>query len=174
MNSRQAEVTRRVAIAGMATALGGFVVQAQQAAVEEQQASTANAKRTSLHQEVKLQATKERIFHALLDNRQFAAFTGMPAEIDGKPGGAVKLFGGLIEGRNVEIIDVLRIVQAWRPTSWESGLYSMVHFELKVRGEESTLILDHTGFPEGDYDHLYSGWYARYWDPLMSWLAKQH
>ncbi len=58
-------------------------------------------------------------------------------------------FGGLIEGRNIEIISNRRIVQAWRPTSWDSGVYSVVHFELKASASGTTLALDHTGFPQG-------------------------
>jgi hypothetical protein len=33
------------------------------------------------------------------------------------------------------------------------------------------VVLDHTGFPKGDYDHLFSGWGERYWDPLHKYLA---
>jgi hypothetical protein len=47
----------------------------------------------------------------------------------------------------------------------------LVHFELKASGDGTTLVLDHTGFPEGDFDHLDSGWYTRYWDPLKKYLA---
>jgi len=35
------------------------------------------------------------------------------------------------------------------------------------------LRFDHVGFPEGTYDHLYSGWYMRYWDPMKKWAAQQ-
>ena len=33
-------------------------------------------------------------------------------------------------------------------------------------------VLDHTGFPQGEYDHLYPGWKLRYWDPIKKYLAK--
>jgi hypothetical protein len=33
------------------------------------------------------------------------------------------------------------------------------------------LILDHTGFPEGDFDHLDAGWYTRYWNPLKKYIS---
>jgi hypothetical protein len=35
----------------------------------------------------------------------------------------------------------------------------------------TVLVLDHTGFPEGDFDHLDPGWYARYWNPLKKFLG---
>ncbi len=144
---------------------------AQQATMQDKPATDANKMRTSLHQEIDLKATPKRVFDILLDSKQFAAFTGMPAEIDAKPGGAFKTFGGLVEGRNVEIVLDKRIVQAWRPTAWDAGVYSLVHFELKPSEAATLLILDHTGFPEGDYDHLDAGWPLRYWDPLKKYLA---
>ena len=35
----------------------------------------------------------------------------------------------------------------------------------------ATVVLDHTGFPAGDYDHLSAGWHEHYWDPLKKFLA---
>jgi hypothetical protein len=63
-----------------------------------------NDPRTSLHQEVELAATASRIEGALLDAKQFAAFTGLAATIDAHEGGAFSLFGGLIVGRNIELV----------------------------------------------------------------------
>src|SRR5262249_28340806 len=99
------------------------------------------------------------------------AFTSMPAEIDPKAGGAFSMFGGLIVGRNVELVPNQRIVQAWRPASWDPGVYSIVKFELEAHGPRTTVVLDHTGFPEGSFRHLDSGWYGRYWEPLKRFLA---
>jgi hypothetical protein len=42
---------------------------------------------------------------------------------------------------------------------------------LKPHNADTSLILDHTGFPEGDYDHLAYGWNTRYWKPLKKFLA---
>ena len=81
------------------------------------------------------------------------------------------MFGGRIVGRNIELVSGVRIVQAWRPTDWEAGLYSLVRFVLRDRGARSTVVLDHTGFPEGSFRHLNAGWYSHYWDPLKKFLA---
>lgn len=181
MNSIVRQITRRRALAGATAgialsvsrfrALGQQPAPAQQPSMGEKPSTLANAKRTSLHQEIDFKAAPKRIYDVLLDSKQFAAFTGMPATIDPNPGGAFNTFGGLIEGRNVELIPGRRIVQAWRPTHWDPGVYSMVHFELKAASEGTTLVLDHTGFPEGEFDHLDPGWYLRYWDPLKKYLA---
>jgi activator of HSP90 ATPase len=166
--SRRAFVGFAAAVAFSASRLPAW---AQQPSMEQKPSTAANAMRTSLHQELEFGGSPQRIFHVFLDSSEFAAMTGMVATIDPAPGGAFKTFGGLIEGRNVEIIAGQRIVQAWRPASWESGVYSIVHFELKVAKTGTLLVLDHTGFPEGDFDHLDSGWHQRYWDPLRKYLA---
>lgn len=176
MTSNSNRPTRRRAVGCIAVALSSaffpFRAMGEQPPMQQKPASAANQSRTSLHQEIDLGAPPQRILNVLLDGKQFAAFTGMPATIDPTPGGAFTTFGGLIQGRNVEIIPVQRLVQAWRPTSWLPGVYSIVHFELKpLRAGRTTLVLDHTGFPEGDFDHLDSGWYLRYWNPLKKYLA---
>ena len=171
--------TRRQMIAGLAAvALGGLAAcryawaRVQQHQNPKEAPSTpANQARTSLHQEIELKASPQRIYEILLDSKQFAAFTGMPANIDSAVGGAFSMFGGMIVGRNVELIPNQRIVQAWRPTHWDPGVYSLVKFELKPQGYGTLLILDHTGFPEGDYDSLFHGWTVRYWDPLKKYVG---
>lgn len=138
-----------------------------------QEKTSADATRTSLHQEITFNAGPARVYTIFLDSKQFAAVTGMAAEIDPKPGGSFKTFGGLIVGRNVELVPDTRIVQAWRPTHWEPGVYSIVRFELKPQESGCTLVLDHTGFPAGEFEHLNEGWPLRYWEPLKKFLATQ-
>jgi activator of HSP90 ATPase len=168
-------LTRRKAIERVAIGLGGIIAichsEGQQSATEEKPSTGTNQLRTSIHYEIDLKAAPQRVFDVLFDSKQFTALTGLPAEIDSKAGGTFKTFGGLIEGRNVELITGQRIVQAWRPASWDSGLYSIVHFELKPSGSGTLLVLDHTGFPEGDYDHLAFGWNTHYWEPLKKYFA---
>jgi activator of HSP90 ATPase len=170
-------LTRRQAAAGIAIACGSAVLgsraHGQETAMEEKQSTGANRARTSLHQEIELKAAPQRIFDLLLDSKLFAAVTGMPATIDPAAGGAFSAFGGMIQGRNIEIVAGQRIVQAWRPASWDAGVYSVVHFELKPGGAGTLLALDHTGFGEGDFDHLDQGWHQRYWDPMAKFLAGQ-
>ena len=60
---------------------------------------------------------------------------------------AFALFGGYIVGRQIELVPTELIVQAWR-----------------VR-------IDHTGFPNGQAEHLASGWHEHYSDPLAKFLS---
>jgi activator of HSP90 ATPase len=169
--------TRRQIAFGGVLALGALAAGTKawgftgQQTISATPATSANQKRTSLHQQVEFKASPHRIYEVLLDSKQFGAFTGLSAEIDPREGGAFKTFGGLIVGRNIELVSDQRVVQAWRPTHWDPGVYSIVRFELKPQGSGSIVILDHTGFPEGEYDHLNEGWPIRYWEPLKKFFA---
>ncbi len=168
--------TRRQMITGTAIAFGSLAAGSEvwgkpQQTMKEAPSTEANKSRTSLHLETTFKASPQRIYEALLDSKQFTTFSGMPAEIDPKAGGAFSMFGGMIVGRNVELVANQRIVQAWRPSSWDAGVYSIVRFELKPQGSETLVALDHTGFPEGKFDSLSSGWHEHYFEPLKKFLV---
>lgn len=167
--------TRRQMISGVAAAFGGLAAgsavwgEAQQA-MAEPPSTGVDKLRTSLHQEIDLQASPRRIYAALLDSKQFAAFSGAAAVIDPAAGGAFSMFDGQITGRNVELVPYERIVQAWRPGSWGPGVYSIAKFEFRPQGAQTKVILDHTGFPQGKFAGLDSGWYEHYWNPLKKYF----
>jgi activator of HSP90 ATPase len=165
--------TRRQMLTHATIVLGALAASSRVFAQTSQQApeAAAHKTRTSLHQEIDIKAAPQRIYETLLSSKQFAAFSGLPAEIDPKVGGAFSMFGGQIVGRSVELVPGQRIVQAWRPNHWDPGVYSMVKFDLKPRGSETTIVLDHTGFPEGDFESLTSGWQEHYWGPLRKFFA---
>jgi activator of HSP90 ATPase len=170
-------VSRRQAIAEIAITLCGLAAgsralgQTPGPSAKEAPGAAPNQARTSLHYEADFGATARRIYEALLDSKQFAAFTGMPAEIDRREGGAFSMFGGLIVGRNVELIPDRRIVQAWRPAHWPAGIYSIVKFEFQEQGAQARLVLDHTGFPQEESVSLDHGWKSHYLVPLSKFLA---
>ncbi len=56
----------------------------------------------TIHEEVDFKASPQRLYEALLDNKQFSAFSGRQAEINREVGGAFSLFNGHIVGRNLE------------------------------------------------------------------------
>lgn len=126
----------------------------------------------SIHQELVIKAAPERVYAALTQSKQFSAFTGgAPAEISGDAGGAFSCFGGMITGRNIELVAGKRVIQAWRAGTWPEGLYSICRFELTKQGDDTKLVFDHTGFPEDQRSHLEGGWQAMYWEPLKKYLA---
>lgn len=128
--------------------------------------------RTSLHQEWDLAAGAERVYATLLDAKAFAAFSGGAAEIDPKQGGAFSLFDKRIVGCNVELVPVRRIVQAWRSNSaWRPGVYSIAEFQFVAQANTTKVILDHTGFPQGTFASLNSGWHEHYEKRLQKYFS---
>jgi uncharacterized protein YndB with AHSA1/START domain len=174
--------TRRDFLAGISLGVGGIAVHSTRAlaAAAEQISHTAE----SIHQEVVLKAPPARVYAALTDSAQFqkvvllseAVKVGMvpvakAAEISREPGGTFTVFGGHITGRSIELAPGARIVQAWRTADWAPGFYSIARFELAASGPDTRLLFDHTGFPNGQAEHLAAGWRGNYWEPLAKFLA---
>ncbi len=174
--------TRRQAIVGVAMAFGGVALGSIKtwAGTGEEISHTAE----SIHQEVVFTATRKRVYEALTDAKQFehvvqlsdAMKTRMPSgapptQISPEVGGAFSTFGGIIMGRQIELVPNERIVQAWRPAYWQPGVYSIVKFELADSGSGTKLVLDHKGFPDGDGQNLLKGWNENYWEPLKKFLS---
>jgi activator of HSP90 ATPase len=127
---------------------------------------------TPIHQEVVLNASPAKVYEALMDSAQHAAFTANgEAEISREVGGPFRAHGGAIVGRNVELVPNRRIVQAWRVANWPEGVYSIVRFELSADGAATRLVLDHVGVPDDQRPHIDAGWHSRYWEPLRKYLA---
>jgi activator of HSP90 ATPase len=161
--------------------LGSIAMAEESALVTAEEVSHS---RESIHQEVVLSAAPQRVYSALTDAEQFqkvimlsaAVKSGMVkagsmAQISKDAGGTFSLFGGIISGRNIELVPNERIVQAWRASDWPPGVYSVARFELRSRGKGTKLMFDHTGFPAGDAEHLAAGWKGNYWEPLNKVLA---
>ena len=162
--------TRRQMISGSALGLCGLAI-ANAHEPTSAKAKTIIATR-AIHQEEDFMAGPARIYEALLDAKQFSAFSGgRAAEIHREVGGTFTIFAGHIVGRNLELVPKRRIVQAWRVVPWPEGIYSIARFELAEKSSGTRVTLDHTGFPPELAEHLESGWIENYWTPLQKYLA---
>lgn len=81
----------------------------------------------AIHQEVSFTVAPEWVYELLTDSAQFDAATDRPAEV-GTDGGTFSIFGGYIEGRQIELVPGQPVVQAWRGSDWAPGVYSLVRF----------------------------------------------
>jgi len=169
-----------MAAAAFGSTIPGTVGGATGKPVAEAPAGNEEISRTAeaIHQEVVFNASRKRVYEALTDAEQFTKVVrlskvpgGPPAAISKEAGGAFSAFGGYITGRHIELVPNERIAQAWRAGGWEAGKYSIVRFELKEQGAQTKLVFDHTGFPNGDAEHLLEGWNTNYWEPLRKYLA---
>ncbi len=125
-----------------------------------------------IRQDVFVAAAPARVFEVFTRPEVFSRMSGgAPAEIDAADGGAFSLFGGMIQGRNVECVPGTRVVQVWRPKNWAPGLYSLVRFDLHAEGDGTRVSLEHVGYPDEQHDHLAGGWQANYLEPLRKLFA---
>jgi activator of HSP90 ATPase len=174
-------LTRRSVITVGAIAFGGLTLGPAAFAQNKENISSAEQ---SIHQETHFKADRKRLYKALVDTKQFDKVTrlsaamqsGMPpgaksTQISREIGGAFVVFGGHIEGRQIELVPNERIVQAWRVVTWETGQFSIARFVLVEQGAGTKLVFDHTGFPGGQAEHLAEGWRTNYWEPLAKFLA---
>jgi activator of HSP90 ATPase len=140
----------------------------------------------AIRQHVELRASPSRVYEALTVASEFDKVTRLSAAmnssmkamlgtaitlIDARPGGAFSLFGGFVSGFNLELRKSVLIVQAWRSRSWEAGFYSIARMQLFQRGNGTTLLFDHAGFPNSAACHLAEGWHMNYWKPLARMLG---
>jgi uncharacterized protein YndB with AHSA1/START domain len=129
-----------------------------------------------IHQEVVIRASRARVYQALTDAKQFSKVTdfSMPdvaTAISPEVGGTFSLFGGHIGGRHLEMVPNERLVQAWRETNWEPGVFTIVRFQLNEEGAGTKLVFDQTAIPQGHAEHLAPGWKSHYWEALQKYLA---
>jgi uncharacterized protein YndB with AHSA1/START domain len=173
-------LARRQFIGKVAIAFGGLTMSTTEAWAGTQDEISRTAE--SIHQETVFKASRQRVYEALTDTKQFDQVIelsgamksfgagGKPTEISSEEGGRFTLFGGYITGRHIELLPNERIVQAWRAGRWPQGVYSIVKFELVEQGGGTKIVFEHTGFPKGEAESLASGWKAHYWDPLQKLL----
>lgn len=125
-----------------------------------------------IQQSVTFQTSAGRLFEALVEPTQHAAFTGAGATGDPVVGAAFSAWDEYISGRHLELVPGARIVQAWRAVDWPEGAWSIVTYRLTdVAGGLSRLDFEHLGVPADHAEAIAQGWHDHYWTPLSEWLA---
>ena len=129
-----------------------------------------------IHLEAIINASPRAVYDVLTDGQKFAAATGMPAQLSDREGETFTLFGGRVEGRQIELVPGQRIVQAWRfgaahPSEWDAGVYSVVRFTLSGLPDGTRFVIDHAAVPPEWHDHISGGYPSFYQQPLERYFA---
>lgn len=128
----------------------------------------------SFKQRIKLPALPKQVFETLLDSRKHTGFTGAPAFCSKREGSEFSAYNGMLTGRNVELVNNKRIVQAWRAKNWPKGVYSIVSYTLtKTPDNKCSLEFNHIGIPDSELEKIKKGWDAHYWQPLKQYLKEK-
>lgn len=124
----------------------------------------------AIKQTVTFKAAPHAIYEALMDERKHAAFTGGDAKISRKVGGKFTIYGGDIEGKNLELVPDQKIVQSWRYSDWPEERYSIATFALEPTEKGTRLIFTQTDVPDEKYEDIKQGWKDYYWKPMKEML----
>jgi activator of HSP90 ATPase len=109
-----------------------------------------------------------------MDGRKHSQFTGEPAKISRRAGGAFTCYGGYIKGFNLTVESPKLIVQAWRSRDWPKETYSIVTFKLtELPGGRTRLAFTQAGVPASDFKAKNEGWRTHYWEPLKRFLEEK-
>jgi activator of HSP90 ATPase len=129
-------------------------------------------KTKSIKQTATFNASPEKIYNLIMDEKKHAAFTGSKATVSTKPDGKFTVFDGYCHGYNIELAEGRKIVQAWHfaEDGWPDDHFSICCFELEKSGNKTKLRFLQTGVPEHKVDSLKEGWKEFYWDAIKKYL----
>ncbi len=126
----------------------------------------------AIKQTVTIKATPHAIYEALMDEKKHAVFTGGEAKISRKTNGKFTIYGGDIEGKNLELVPDRKIVQSWRYSDWTEGHYSKAIFSLEPTEKGTRLTFTPTDVPDDKYEDIKQGWNDYYWAPMKEMLEE--
>ena len=132
--------------------------------------------------EIEIEATPDRVFRALTDPTELAAWWGSDDmyrtqdwRVDLRPGGkwSARARGAdgtsmTIDGEYIEVDPPWRLVYTWRP-SWDDFVLTTVRYDLEPTRTGTRLLVTHTGF--GDRDLAATGT-GEGWTRVLEWLAE--
>jgi len=127
----------------------------------------------TIRQSVTFKASPHDVYEAIMDSKRHSEFTGAKVSISRKIGGKFSVYGGDIEGVNLELVPDQKIVQSWRYGDWPMGHYSKATFSLKKTPTGTRLTFTQTEVPGQFYNDISQGWRDYYWGPMKEMLEKR-
>jgi activator of HSP90 ATPase len=129
-------------------------------------------KTKTIHQTVTFKATPHEVYEIFMDSEKHAELVGAEVKTSKKVGDKFSIYGGEIEGVNLELVPDQKIVQSWRYSDWPEGHYSKATFLLKETNGGTKLTFSQTEVPEERYKDISQGWRDYYWEPMKEMLKK--
>ena len=132
--------------------------------------------------EIEIEATAARVFRALTDPTELAAFWGSDDmyrtsdwKIDLRPGGRWSAVARgadgsrmTMDGEYLEVDPPRLLVFTWRP-SWDDYAVTTVRYDLEPTATGTRLRVTHTGFADRDMAAAGTG---EGWKRVLQWLAE--
>ena len=109
---------------------------------------------------VKLHASPEDVFNALVNPVMLELWTGEPAVMSEEPGTEFSLWDGSITGKNIEFQKNSLIRQEWDFGDQEEP--SVVNIRLFPSGNNTSMEIRHINIPDEYYENMQEGWLTDY------------
>lgn len=109
-------------------------------------------------------ALPDEVYKALTNPATIQLWSGEVATMNTTPGSEFSLWEDSIIGKNIEFEENKKIVQEWFFGDQEEP--SIVTIKLHNHKQGTSVELNHTNIPEGDYDDIVTGWRENYFGSL--------
>jgi len=106
------------------------------------------------------------LFECFVEPNRVRAYAGGDATVSREKGGKFSLFGGSVQGENIEVDYPKKLVQKWRFNSWAEGHYSTVTITLEEKDGKTICKLTQAGVPTEDRERTERGWGANFWSRI--------
>ena len=127
----------------------------------------------TIRQSVTFSASPHNVYEVLMDAKKHSELTGSEVQIGRNVSSEFSVYGGDIQGVNLELVPDKKIIQSWRYSDWPEGHYSKATFLLKEVPNGTRLTFTQTGVPEEFYKDIAQGWKDYYWEPMKEILRKR-
>ncbi len=126
----------------------------------------------SIKQTATFNASPEKIYDLIMDEKKHSQFTGSEAIISTKVDGKFTVWDGYVHGHNIELERGKKIVQAWHfaEDGWPDDHLSICTFELEPAGNKTKLRFLQTNVPEQTVASISGGWKQYYWNAIKAYL----
>ena len=126
---------------------------------------------TTIKQTVTINATPAQMYHAWLDSKEHAAFTGGAAKISPTVGGSFSVFDNYATGETMALVPNKKIVQSWRASDWPKTVLSTLTVTFTPVKGGTKITLTQIGVPVQFRDDIAQGWKDYYWQPLQNYFS---
>jgi activator of HSP90 ATPase len=126
----------------------------------------------TIRQTVTFKADPHEVYEILMDQKKHAKLVDSDARISRKVGGKFVIYGGDVEGKNLELVQDQKIVQTWRYNDWPEGHYSTATFVFTPVEKGTRMNFTQTDVSDDKYEEIKQGWIDYYWTPLKQMLQE--
>ena len=130
-------------------------------------------KTDNIFQVIELPCSAIDAYRALTDATLLSRLTGMSAEMDAREGGVFHAWNNRCHGYMLYLKQNTRIVQSWRHSDFQEGIYTTVFFDIETTEPGSRVSFNHVGVPEEASGWLTEAWRKDFWEPIIEHLSER-